>query len=118
MIVTGLDSFEDLLSGMKDMYEKLNKECEALREMLNAYNEEDEIRKRDERIQELGKRALEVFTEKEYKEDKEFREAHWISCKNCNDFIYRISGTGFGNCITVTCPYCKESKDITDTSDW
>lgn len=54
MIVPGLDSFEDLLSGMKDMYEKLNKECEALRETLNAYNEEDEIRKRDERIQELG----------------------------------------------------------------
>lgn len=118
MIVPGLDSFEDLLSGMKYMYEKLNKECEALRETLNAYNEEDEIRKRDERIQELGKRALEVFSEKEYKEDKEFREAHWISCKNGNDFIYRISGTGLGDCITVTCPYCRKSKDITDISSW
>lgn len=64
MIVPGLDSFEDLLLSMKDRYEKLNKECEALRETLNTYNEEDEIRKRDEWIQELEKRALAVFTEK------------------------------------------------------
>lgn len=118
MIVSGLASFEDLLLNMKDKYEKLNKECETLRETLNAYNKEDEIRKRDEQIRELEERALEVFTEKEDKEDKEFREAHWISCKNGNDFIYRISGTGLGNCITVTCPCCRKSKDITDASDW
>nr|DAO42654.1 MAG TPA: restriction alleviation protein [Caudoviricetes sp.] len=119
MIVPGLDSFEDLLSGMKDMYEKLNKECEALRETLNAYNEEDEIRKRDERIRELQERSLYIFSEEESRNDKEFRKAHWHSCENSGVFDYRIAGTGVENCIAVICPFCGKSKDlVVDAGNW
>ena len=119
MIVPGLDSFEDLLSGMKDMYEKLNKECEALRETLNAYNEEDEIRKRDERIRELQERSLYIFSEEESRNDKEFRKAHSHSCEITGVFDYRIAGTGVENCIAVICPFCGKSKDlVVDAGNW
>lgn len=115
MIVSGLASFEDLLLSMKDKYEKLNKECEA----LNAYNEEDEVRKRDERIRELQERSLYIFSEEESRNDKEFRKAHWHSCENSGVFDYRIAGTGVENCIAVICPFCGKSKDlVVDAGNW
>lgn len=116
MIVSGLDSFENLLSGMKDMYEKLNKECEALRETLNAYNEEDEVRKRDERIRELQERSLYIFSEEESRNDKEFRKEHWHSCENSGVFD---AGAGLENCIDVICHFCGKSKDlVVDAGNW
>ena len=119
MIVSGLVSFEDLLLSMKDKYEKLNKECEALRETLNTYNEEDEVRKRDERIRELQERSLYIFSEEESRNDKQFRKAHWYSCKNRGIFDYRITGTEVDNCITVICPFCGKSKElVVDTGNW
>lgn len=119
MIVSGLVSFEDLLLSMKDKYEKLNKECEALRETLNTYNEEDEVRKRDERIRELQERSLYIFSEEESRNNKEFWKAHWHSCKNSGIFDYRIAGAGVDNCITVICPFCGKSKNLVmDTGDW
>ena len=119
MIVSGLASFEDLLLSMKDKYEKLNKEREALRETLNTYNEEDEVRKRDERIRELQERSLYIFSEEESRNDKEFRKAHWHACKNSGIFDYRITVTEVDTCITVICPFCGESKDlVVDLGDW
>lgn len=119
MIVSGLASFEDLLLSMKDKYEKLNKEREALRETLNAYNEEDEVRKRDERIRELQERSLYIFSEEESRNDKEFRKAHWHSCKNSGIFDYRITGTEVDTFIAVSCPFCGESKDlVVDLGNW
>ena len=118
MIVSDSTSFDKLLRCMKDKYDNLNKECEELRETLEVYDEEEEIRKRDEQIRWLETCALEILSEKEVEDIREFRKAHWASCKNSNDFIYRIFRTGLGNCITVTCPVCKECKDITDASKW
>ncbi len=118
MVISGLVSFDALLQSMKDKYDRLNKEREELSEALSAYNEEEEIRKRDERIRELEERALYIFSENESRDDDEFRKAHWLSCKNGNSFAYRIAGAGIGSCVTVTCPVCGKSKDITDTSDW
>lgn len=119
MIVSGLVSFEDLLLSMKDKYEKLNKECEALRETLNTYNEEDEVRKRDERIRELQERSLYIFSEEESRNDKEFREAHLHSCKNDGIFNYRITTTEVDTCIAVICPFCGKSKDlVVDLGHW
>lgn len=118
MIVSGLASFEDLLLSMKDKYEKLNKECEALRETLNAYNKEDEVRKRDEQIRELQERSLYIFSEEESRNDKDFRKAHGHSYESGVGLNYRIAWTGIGSCVTVTCPFCRKSKDITDISAW
>ena len=48
----------------------------------------------------------------------DFRQKHWEKCKNSGHYIIDLLGTGIGETISVCCPYCEETEDITDINAW
>ena len=49
---------------------------------------------------------------------RNFRHKHYESCNNGTDFEISLKGSGIGEGITIKCPVCGESEDITDISKW
>lgn len=66
------------------------------------------------------------LTEREDELARKFREEH----KGCRPdlshkifptyapYTYKFTPTGIGSCVSITCPYCGEEKDITDVDSW
>ena len=113
-------SFKECLEKMKEINESQCNTIEYLREKLRTYDKEKEIVERDETINRLYKHSICVMSEKEAKADDVFRNKHWkeTGCRNGNHYIYDLVGSGLGVDITITCPVCGESKNITDISSW
>lgn len=85
---------------------------------LEEYNKDAEIQKYKKLLEETRKNSLLIMSENETKAEKSFREKHYKKCKNGSTYQYEITGTGIGNCISIKCPVCGESQDITDTTTW
>lgn len=113
-------SFKECLEEMKEINESQQNIIEYLREKLRTYDKDEEISKRDKTIESLYRRSICVMSDTEAKADKAFRTKHWkeTGCKNGNHYVYDLVGTGLGTGITITCPVCGESEDITDSSSW
>ena len=92
---------------------------------MQEWNKDTEIQKYKETVKYIRNHSLFIMSDKEFKADKEFREQHYKMCAEPlhsktagNTYIYELTGTGLGTCITITCPICGQSKDITDTDSW
>lgn len=87
---------------------------------LAEYNKDEEIKERDERIRSLYKHSLVILTDKELAAAEAFVHHHWkdTGCLNPNSYSYRITGSGIGHEIIMTCPRCGQSEDITDYDAW
>ena len=46
-----------------------------------------------------------------------FRKQHWELCE-ATSFRYEIGGCGFATFISVICPICGATEDITDIDSW
>lgn len=55
------------------------------------------------------------LSEKEEALAKEFRMEH-IECSSTFQYIFEPNG--IGTVVTIKCPYCGETKDITDIDCW
>ena len=109
-----------LLSRIQEKFDSLEEENLNLRKYLASYNQEKEIKEREETIKDLRTRALHMLSDKEWKDYNAFHEKHYkvSGCKNANHYIFDLTGTGIGTAIKVTCPVCGETKDITDYKSW
>ncbi len=68
------------------------------------------------------------LNEQECKEWKQFYEKHKDCCSKLlgkdsystigGEFSFRFTPTGLGDLIEIQCNSCKETKDITDVSNW
>ena len=102
----------------------LERENEELTERLRTFSETEEIRKRDEKIDDLYHRSLLLMSEKELYSERAFRTRHYElhnsrkSKTGGNTYVYTISGTGLGPTIKIKCPICGEEEDITDFESW
>ena len=110
----------EILARLQERFDSLEKENQSLRKQLASYNQEKEIKGREEVIKDLRTRALHIMSDKEWKDYNEFREKHYkmFGCKNANHYLFDLTGTGIGTAITVVCPICGEAKDITDFNSW
>lgn len=62
------------------------------------------------------RRAL--LNETENRAASDFADEHYkLHNKTANVVVTAIQ-TGIGYGVSVQCPYCRETKDITDLSDW
>ena len=113
-------SFDECLKEMREINESQQSTIEYLREKLRTYDKEKEIVERDEEISRLRNHSICVMSDKEMDADVKFRTKHWkdTGCKNGNHYIYDLVGTGLGTDITITCPICGESENITDITSW
>lgn len=108
------------LEQIQMLYDYQTSRADRLQEALENYDKDEEIKERDERIRSLYKHSLVMLSDKELAAAEAFIERHWedTGCLNPNSYSYRITSSGIGHEIIITCPRCGESKDITDYNDW
>ena len=108
------ESFENIVEYINDCENEKNNALKKLEE----FNKDEEILKLKETLNKSRKNSLLEMSDKEKLAEEEFRKIHYNKCKNGNRFSYELTGTGIGIIIKISCPICKEEKDITDTSSW
>lgn len=110
------EEFYKSIEKIKEEYNNLGLSYKELLKLFNNYNKDEEIIKRDKKIQDLRMHSLVTLTNKEMIDDRDFRNDHYERCGNGCTFQYTLTGTGLGTIIEIKCPKCGELKDITDSS--
>lgn len=106
------------LQQVQDYINTLEAEVVDLNKAFKQYEEHQEIAERDKKIKYLQEHSLLEITDNEKQRIKEFRNKHHKKCNNGNTYDYRISGTGLGTILIISCPYCGNEEDVTDVSGW
>ena len=108
------------LEQIQMLYDYQTSRADRREKELAEYNKDEEIKERDERIRSLYKHSLVILTDKELAAAEKFIHHHWkdTGCMNPNSYSYRITGSGIGHEIIMTCPRCGQSEDITDYDAW
>ena len=120
MILRG-KKIEDTLDLLKKQIDLLQKDKEDYRK--DYINARDEVYK-DEVIERLNKEleryrnnSLQVLSDKEMSQFKEFKYSHYKTC-GTSDMWILLSPTGIGTAIKLKCSKCEEEVDITDIDSW
>lgn len=110
---------EKHLEQIKLLYEYEKKAAKEARERVTEYNQAEEIKKRDEEINNLRSHSLWLMSDKEVKANRDFIQRHYDKHpKRFLTYNYSMTGTGIGTSVVISCPICNESEDITDTDSW
>ena len=120
MVLRG-KKIEDTLVLLKKQIDLLQKDKEDYRkDYINAKQEvyKDEVIERlNKELERYRNNSLQVLSDKEMSQFKEFKHSHYKSC-GTNDVCVLLSPTGIGTIIKLKCPKCKEELDITDINYW
>ena len=120
MILRG-KKIEDTLDLLKKQIDLLQKDKESYRkDYINARQEvyKDEVVERlNKELERYRKNSLEVLSDKEMLQFKEFKYSHYKTCGTSDVWIL-LSPTGIGTAIKLKCPKCGEEVDITDINHW
>lgn len=107
--------YQEIAENANDRAKKTREEVAA--EIKNEHDKENEYLK-----DKLRFTIARVYSEKELEAYRAFEEAH-MACRMTKATggacpIIRQHGTGIGVVTELTCPVCKQTKDITDTDAW
>lgn len=120
MVLRG-KKIEDTLDLLKKQIDLLQKDKEDYKkDYINAKQEvyKDEVIERlNKELERYRNNSLEVLSDKEMSQFKEFKDSHYKSCKT-NDVLVFLSPTGIGTIIKLKCCECGEEVDITDIDSW
>ena len=120
MILRG-KKIEDTLVLLKKQIDLLQKDKEDYRkDYINAKQEvyKDEVVERlNEELERYRNNSLQVLSDKEMLQFKEFKHSHYKSC-GTSDVWVLLSPTGIGTAIKLKCPKCGDELDITDCDHW
>ena len=120
MILRG-KKIEDTLDLLKKQIDLLQKDKEDYRkDYINAKQEvyKDEVIERlNKELERYRNNSLQVLSDKEMSQFKEFKHSHYKSC-GTNDVCVLLSPTGIGTIIKLKCCECGEEVDITDINHW
>ena len=112
---------EDTLVLLKKQIDLLKKDKEDYRkDYINAKQEvyKDEVVERlNKELERYRKNSLQVLSDKEMSQFKEFKHSHYKSCGTSDVWIL-LNPTGIGTAIKLKCPKCGEELDITDCDHW
>ena len=112
---------EDTLVLLKKQIDLLQKDKEDYRkDYINAKQEiyKDEVVERlNKELERYRKNSLQVLSDKEMLQFKEFKHSHYKSCGTSDTWVL-LSPTGIGTAIKLKCPKCGEELDITDCDHW
>ena len=112
---------EDTLDLLKKQIDLLQKDKEDYRKnYINARDEvyKDEVIERlNKEIERYRKNSLQVLSDKEMSQFKEFKYSHYKTC-GTSDVCVLLSPTGIGTVIKLKCPKCLAELDITDIDHW
>ena len=112
---------EDTLDLLKKQIDLLQKDKEDYRkDYINARQEvyKDEVIERlNKELERYRENSLQVLSDKEMLQFKEFKHTHYRSCGTSDVWIF-LSPIGIGTAIKLKCPKCGEEVDITDCDNW
>lgn len=116
--------FEVNMDAVRQSFDRMVERADIYIKRLAEYNKDEEIAERDKEIEELNESAL-FFLTKRQREDlhafkRHHQEIHDIPDYSVtgNTYLYRVTDTGLGECISIICPVCNEELDVTDFSTW
>lgn len=110
--------FVQAMKTIEDRHEADKKRITELEKKLADYRKDEEIAILQNRLEKVFRNSLMNMSDAEYEANKEFKHEHWLKHSCGNTYRYELQGTGIGTIITITCPICGESKDITDSDSW
>ena len=120
MILRG-KKIEDTLDLLEKQIDLLQKDKEDYRkDYINSKDEvyKDEVVERlNKELERYRKNSLQVLSDKEMLQFKEFKHSHYKSCGTSDTWVL-LSPTGIGTAIKLKCPKCGEELDITDINHW
>ena len=112
---------EDTLVLLKKQIDLLQKDKEDYRkDYINAKQEvyKDEVIERlNKELERYIENSLQVLSDKEMLQFKEFKHSHYKSCGTSDTWVL-LSPTGIGTAIKLKCPKCLAELDITDCDHW
>ena len=116
------DSFDKQIKGLKESYEDMENQVQLMRERLDSWNKDEELQKAKQEVREAHQHSLCYLTTKEMQNRDNFIADHFKKCIISNGrliprprtWIYTLDYTALGTVISITCPICHETKDITD----
>ena len=112
---------ENTLDLLKKQIDLLQKDKEDYRkDYINARDEvyKDEVIERlNKELERYRENSLQVLSDKEMSQFREFKYNHYKSC-GTNDVWILLSPTGIGMVIELKCPKCGKKLDITDINHW
>ena len=111
------DKFKQLLGNLEDEYNRQVKLAESFQKQLTDLRMNDEIQSLQAEIADLMNRSLLILSPREKEDLDMFRKQHWEQCETTS-FRYEIGGGGFATFISVICPICGATADITDIDSW
>jgi hypothetical protein len=111
-------NFDATLDELKKEYHSVVASNKRLIDELNQYNKDVVIQKLSQQLYNQQRRCLHDLIGDEKDKYYTFRRKHYEKCKNSNHYIVELIGTGLSESITVKCPNCGESEDITEYSMW
>lgn len=112
-----MHDFQKHIEAIQDEYDRVLVENMRLRQRMQEWRKDDEIKKLEQEIEIARSHGIQVVTDVELDEINKFRNQHRESCRKY-DFGYFISGTGIGTTIEIQCLSCGEKQDITDYGSW
>ena len=120
MILRG-KKIEDTLDLLKKQIDLLQRDKEDYKkDYINAKQEvyKDEVIERlNKELERYRNNSLQVLSDKEMSQFKEFKYSHYKTC-GTSDMWILLSPTGIGTAIKLKCPKCEEELDITDINHW
>ena len=120
MILRG-KKIEDTLDLLKKQIDLLQKDKESYKkDYINARQEvyKDEVIERlNKELERYIENSLQVLSDKEMLQFKEFKHSHYKSCGTSDTWVL-LSPTGIGTAIKLKCPKCLAELDITDCDHW
>lgn len=109
---------DEYLNAIKAEFDREVSSREYFQKKCAEFRRDEEISRLDRKLDNVMRLSLHVMDQAEYEADRDFRERHYEKCRNGSTFQYTLTGTGIGTIISVTCPKCGESKDITSFDNW
>ena len=109
--------FKQLLGELEAEYNRQTYLLESLQKQLASFRMNDEILRLEAEIADLMNRSLLILSPKEKEDLDLFRKQHWEQCE-VHSLHFEIDGCGFSRCVSVTCPVCGATADITDMDSW
>ena len=112
---------EDTLDLLKKQIDLLQRDKEDYKkDYINAKQEvyKDEVIERlNKELERYRENSLQVLSDKEMSQFKEFKYSHYKTC-GTSDMWILLSPTGIGTAIKLKCSKCEEEVDITDIDSW
>lgn len=110
--------FDKLVESIKHEYDNVCAERDELRNRLASWKKDDELRALQSQVDFCRTHSLHALSDVEAERISLFRARHYENCKNAGTYLFELSGTGFGETISIQCPICGKKEDVTDTESW